>query len=595
MDVFKQTPAWRRTRGTLRTGALGALTALALISCAEPVSRKSGEAAVATKASQMNGLKEPESEGSLRRLRLVTAEQYLNTIGHIFGPDVRPEVNFAPLQRTDGLLEVGATASGVTDAQLEHYQAAASLVVAAVADPIRREFVIPCRPKNEKAADHACATEFLTHVGRLFFGRPLSRAKTDEVVGVADTTADHLKDFYAGISVALEGLLVSPKGLFVEELAEPDPARPGRSRLDAYSLASRLSLFLWNAAPDDALLDAAEKGELHTSEGKARIVDMMLASPRLEAGMRAFFDDMFGFDNFNNLTKDPVVYRSFTVETAVDAREQTLRTVIDQLITKKKDYRDLFTTRETFISPSLARLYRIPSPKLAWVPYTFPPDSQRAGLLTQVSFLAVHSHPGRSSPTVRGKALRELLLCQRVPSPPVNVDFSLLNDPNASYRTARERLTAHRSNPVCAGCHQVTDPMGLALENFDGAGRYRDDEDGAEIDASGTLDGKAFKDVVGLSLALREHPALTSCLVKRAYGYGTGRATSSKDRPLLEYLNARFAAHGYRLPDLLRTIALSNSFAEVRDAPAPEAKSADARKKEARQTASANSNSGRTP
>jgi len=288
--------------------------------------------------------------------------------------------------------------------------------------------------------------------------------------------------------------------------------------------------------------------------------------------MRAFFDDMFGFDDFNNLSKDPVAYRFFTVETAADAREQTLRTVIDHLISKKRDYRDLFTTRETFISPSLARLYRVPSPKLAWVPYTFPPDSPRAGLLTHVSFLAVHSHPGRSSPTVRGKALRELLLCQRVPSPPGNVDFVLLNDPDANYRTARERLTAHRSNPVCAGCHQVTDPMGLALENFDGAGRYRDDEDGAEIDPSGALDGKPFKDVVGLSLALREHPALTSCLVKRAYSYGAGRATSARDRPLLEYLNARFAAQGYRLPDLLRTIALSNAFSEVREPQVSDAK-----------------------
>ncbi len=172
--------------------------------------------------------------------------------------------------------------------------------------------------------------------------------------------------------------------------------------------------------------------------------------------------------------------------------------------------------------------------------------------------------------------MREILLCQKVPAPPANVDFTLLNNPSATYPTARARLTEHRSNPVCAGCHKVTDPMGLALENFDGAGRYRPDENGAEIDASGTLDGKDFKDVIGLSQALRDHPALSSCLVKRAYGYSVARTTSAADRPFLEYLNTRFVTQGYKLPDLLRAIALSNTFAEVHDAPAAEAKSAGA-------------------
>jgi len=571
VHTVEKKPIWRHFKSTLRTGAFGTLAALTLVSCADP--SPTPGATVAATASKAALTQEPESYGTVRRLRLVTTAQYLNTVAYIFGPDVRPDANFVQVQRTDGLLQVGTSAAGVTDAQMEKYQAAASLVVAAVADPVRREFVIPCKPANEKAADHACAAEFLSHVGRLFYRRPLSPAKLDEIVSTADGTAKKFRDFYAGISVALEGMLVSPKGLFVEELAEPDPARPGHMRLDAYSLASRLSLFLWNAGPDEALLKAAESGELHTAKGRARVVDMMLASPRLEAGVRAFFDDMFGFDGFDNLAKDPLVYKSFTAVTAEDAREQTLRTVIDHLLTKKRDYRDLVTTRDTFISPALATLYRVPAPK-AWVPYTFPSGSPQAGVLTQVSFLALHSHPGRSSPTVRGKALREVLLCQKVPAPPVNVDFTLINNPSASYPTARDRLTEHRSNPVCAGCHKVTDPMGLALENFDGAGRYRAEENGTRIDASGALDGKEFKDVVGLGQALRDHPALTSCLVKRAYGYSVARPTTPDDRPFLDYLNAGFAAKGYRLPELLRTIALSSTFAEVHDAPETEAKTA---------------------
>jgi hypothetical protein len=276
---------------------------------------------------------------------------------------------------------------------------------------------------------------------------------------------------------------------------------------------------------------------------------------------------MFAFDDFDNLAKDPAIYPSVTGATLVDAREQTLRTVIDHLLVQKKDYRDLFTTRDTFMSPNLATVYQVPATP-GWTPYHFPEGGPRMGLLTQVSFLAVHSHPARSSPTARGKALRELLLCQRVPPPPPNVDFSIVEDPRANYHTARERLTAHRSNPVCAGCHRITDPMGLALENFDGAGQYRDAERGAKIDASGTLDGKDFNTVAGLAQALHDHPSLPSCLVKRFYSYGTGGPISPTDDPAVTALVARFAQAGYRVPDLLRLIVLSDAFSAIVETPA---------------------------
>jgi hypothetical protein len=288
----------------------------------------------------------------------------------------------------------------------------------------------------------------------------------------------------------------------------------------------------------------------------------MLESPRLEVGMRAFFDDMFAFDDFNNLAKDAAIYPIFTGVTAADAREQTLRTVIYHLITKKRDYRDLFTTRETFVSPALAALYRLPTTP-GWTAYEFPPDSPRAGLLTQVSFLAVHAHPGRSSATLRGKALREVLLCQTVPRPPGNVDFSAVENPPPNLKTARDRVNAHLSTPVCAGCHKITDPMGLALENFDGAGQFRATDNGAPIDTRGTLDGKTFDDVVGLGKILHDHPQVPSCLVKRAYTYGTGSVSAPKDKDILAFFNARFAASGYRLPDLLRSIVMSHAFAAV--------------------------------
>jgi len=185
------------------------------------------------------------------------------------------------------------------------------------------------------------------------------------------------------------------------------------------------------------------------------------------------------------------------------------------------------------------------------------------GILTHIAYLSVHSHPARSSPTRRGKALRELLLCQKVPSPPPNVDFSLVENPPPNIKTQRERVNLHLKNPVCAGCHKITDPMGLALENFDGGGQYRTTERGSPIDASGNLDGKSFKDVIGLETALHDHPSLPTCLTKRVFAYGIGGPLSSAEDPTLETLDKQFATSGYRFKALLKAIVMSDAFTTV--------------------------------
>lgn len=492
----------------------------------------------------------------------MTSGQYANTIAHIFGSDIDSRIPLAPLQRTDGLLASSAAAVGVTGGELIGIQRAAAAIAAQVVDAAHRDFLVPCKPLAFDKPDDVCAGKFLSSVGRLLFRRPLDQEKLNALVGDARKSAELLDDFYAGLAVVLEGMLVDPLVLMVTDVAEPDPERPGQQRLDAFSLASRLSFFLWDAAPDDGVLKAAESGEILTPAGRARLVEKMLASPRLEAGVRAFFDDMFAFDDFENLSKDAAFYPSLVRPALADAREQTLRTVFDHLITRKNDYRDLFTTRATFMSPALAPIYEVPTVP-GWVPYEFPSSAPRPGLLTQVSFLALHAYPTRSSPTLRGKALRELLLCQRVPPPPPNVDFSALEDPSSPFRTVRDRVNFHLQNPVCAGCHKITDPMGLALENFNGGGQYRDHENGVAIDASGNLDGKTFTTLDGLSQTLRDHPAVPNCFVRRLYSYGTGGPLSRSDDSGVAELTAQFAKAGYRMPDLLRAIVLSNGFLQV--------------------------------
>ena len=531
-------------RPKLRILALSALAALPPLGHAVPVAQ------------------EPANTASTPHVRLISQDQYFNSLSYVFGPDIAMGAHFAPFRRTDGLLAIGGASAGVTLGQMQEFQRTAGAVADKVVSPDYRAFLIPCTPHTTTRADDACASRFVGLVGRLLYRRPLTSKELSDYVGQAHSTAERLKDFYAGLAVTLEGLLIAPQTLFIVDHSEPDPAHPGQYRLDSYSLASRLSFFLWNAAPDDQLLKWAQHGELHTAAGQAKAVDYLLSSPRLETGVRAFFDDMLGFDDFAVLAKDPSIYPAFIADTVSDAREQTLRMIVDELLVKDGDYRNLFTTRDTFISPALAPLYGVAAPP-GWTPYSVPADSERVGLLTQIAFLASHAHPGRSSATLRGKALRELLLCQKVPRPPPNVDFSLIEDPKSTLLTARERLAAHRANPVCAGCHKITDPIGLALENFDGAGQYRTTERGAPIDASGNLDGKTYTDAVGLAQALHDHPALPTCLVTRLYGYAVGQAPAGNTAPVVPYFGAQFAQQGYKLPQLLRTIALSNSFTTV--------------------------------
>jgi hypothetical protein len=383
-------------------------------------------------------------------------------------------------------------------------------------------------------------------------------------VQMAGAAAAALGDFYAGLQSVLSSLLLSPEFLFRIETAEPDPGAPGRLRIDSVSMASRLSYLLWNAAPDEELLAAAERGDLVDDELLAIQVDRLLASPRLADSARAFFADVYGFSDIEQglVRKDPALFPAFSQAMIDDAREQTLRVVTAHLLDDDGDYRELFTTRRSFMTRALGLVYRVPVPLAAgWQPFEFAADSGRAGLLTHVSLLALYSHPGRSSPTLRGKFVREVLLCQDVPPPPGDIDFSKFADAQSgTLRTARERLQAHVANEACAGCHSLMDPIGLGLENMDGIGIYRAAENGAAIDASGQLNGVPFADAADLGRVLSRDPALGPCFVDTLFKYAVGRDIDPGEADFLAYLHQRGEQSGYRLRELLRLIVTSAAF-----------------------------------
>lgn len=500
-------------------------------------------------------------------VRRLTRDQYRTIINDLFGGSIVIGGPFEPDIREGGLLAVGAGKVSIASTGLDGYNKMGRNIAAQVVDKDHRGMLLGCAPAAADKPDDVCAKQFLERVGRLMYRRPLSDAELQSRIAAASEATKVRGDFYLGLGTSLLTMMVSPNFLFVHETSEPDPEHKGMERLDAYSKASRLSFFLWNNAPDEILLDAAESGALDTQEGVEAQVSRMLASPQLEEGVRGFFTDMLEFELFDSLSKDQVLYPKFNFTLAEAAKEQTLRTIVDHVLVKKGDYRDLYTTPNTFLTRSLAAVYQVPLSGLSneWISYEYPEGAQHAGILSQVSFVSLHSHPARTSPTLRGKALREVLLCQKVPDPPGNVSFDIVQDTaNPNFRTVRQRLDAHASEPMCVGCHKITDPMGLALENFDTVGGYRSTENGAPIDTSGVLDGIEFQDALGLGQAMHDNPATTSCIANRVYAYSVGREPSASEAEWLKGgLLKDFAANGYQLPHLMRRIATSGPFFRI--------------------------------
>ena len=499
--------------------------------------------------------------------RRLSQAQYRQIVTDIFGPTIELGGRFEPDIREDGLLAVGAGRVSVTAFGLEEFEKMGRSLAEQAVSETQRDALLPCKPASIATFDENCAGKIVTEVGYLLYRRPVKPDEWRARVDLAAQTTARTGNFYAGVAAALSTMLVSPEFLFRVETVEADPSRPGAYRLDAYAKASRLSFFLWNAGPDLELLEAAATGSLHAARGLARQVDRLLASPRVETGARAFFYDMLGFEKFEMLTKDAATFPQYSSRLATEAQEQTLRVMVDHLVRRQGDYRDLFTSGRTQLTPLLASVYNVPfvSSDGQWRDYEFGPGDPRAGLLSQISFLALHSHAGRTSPTLRGKALRELILCQPVPLPPGNIDFSLVQEThNTAFKTARARLEAHATEAMCTGCHKITDPIGLALENFDSIGSYRVEENGIPIDTRGALDGVAFTGAADLAGTVRANAAATSCVVNRAFSYGAGRnATPAESAWLMQDVKAKFAKKGFRFIALLREIAVSDTFYRV--------------------------------
>ena len=494
----------------------------------------------------------------------ISLAQYRNAIHDLFGEDVAVPPAMEPDTSLSGFVSIGSAQSAVSPRGVEQYEIAAFKIAEQALSGARRDSLVPCKPSGP--ADAACARAFVEALGKRVWRRPLEEDEIASLANVVTTSGAELGDFYQGAEFGIAALLQAASFLYRPSAGEPDPDRPGETRATGFEMASRLSFFLWNSTPDDALLSAAERGDLVTQTGIDAQVTRMLADPKARRGLRNFVTEYLRLDQLDTLSKDPTVFTYYSPDVGPAAREETLRVFEYNVFDQAGDFRDLFTSRRTFVNPKLASMYQVLAPNPdGFAEVELPADIPRRGILGHVSLLSLYAHPTSSSATLRGKLVRTVFLCGDIPPPPVNVNTAL-PEPNPNAATLRERVKIHLEDPFCASCHLQMDPIGLGLENFDGIGRYRIKDHGAVIDASGDLDDVHFSGPADLATAIREHPALAGCFVRRMYEYATSFVEEHREEPTISALTTNFQASGFKVQALMQSIATSPGFRMVGEA-----------------------------
>jgi len=436
-----------------------------------------------------------------------------------------------------------------------------------------RERIFTCRPADESTA-RVCAGEILSTLARRAYRRQPTEEDIATLLGFYDSGASR-GGFDAGIESALRVILTSPKFLFRDE---PDPkgAAPGSLyALDDAALASRLAFFLWSAPPDDPLLDLAAQGKLSEQRIFDEQVARMLADPRSSALVENFAGQWLFLRNLQSARPDVEEFPDFDDNLRQAMRRET-ELLFEHIMRDDRSVTELLTADYTFVNDRLAKHYGIPNvygSHFRQVPVT---DEARRGLLGHASILTVTSYPNRTSPVLRGKWVLENVLGTPPPPPLPNVPALEENEAGRVARTLRERLEEHRASPVCATCHDVMDPIGLGLENFDAVGKWRTREPGGEIDAHGQLaDGTAIDGAAALREALSANPEqFARVFTEKLLTYALGRGLEAYDMPTVRRIVREAKADDYSFSALVKGVAASVPF-RMRRAQEPDASAAD--------------------
>jgi uncharacterized protein DUF1592/uncharacterized protein DUF1588/uncharacterized protein DUF1595/uncharacterized protein DUF1587/uncharacterized protein DUF1585 len=501
-----------------------------------------------------------ELPGPQPRLVRLTHAQYDNSVSALLGFELTPSVGFI-----DDPAFVGFTNNAekltVSDRLARDYRRAAE-AIAEDLTPAQIEALLPC---DIASGDDACVSSFVTDFGRRVYRRPLG---ADEIAAYqalylrGDGLFEAGSAFEQGIRHVIEAMLQSPSFLYRVELSEAldgDQLIP----LDGYEVASRLSYLLWNGTPDDTLLGAASAGELVTDAGIEAQARRMLDDPRATGPIDDFHAQWLQVSRYDNLTKDDQMFPGFEALPMANAmKEETRRFIRHVILELGADYETLMTSRTTFVDSQLAAIYGLGG--------TFGTDFEeveldesRAGLLTQIGFLASHAYPIDPSPIHRGVFIQRRILCTEIPDPPGNVDTNL-PEPDDTLKTNRQIITAFTANEPCVGCHSLINEAGYAFENYDAIGAWRDIDNGEPVDATGSigLDGgeAGFEDAIDLIGAIAKSEDAQQCYLRQWYRYGFARQETDADECTINALEQKLAENGYNIKELLVAFTLTKTF-----------------------------------
>jgi hypothetical protein len=407
-----------------------------------------------------------------------------------------------------------------------------------------------------------CARSILSELAERAYRRPLEDDDVDTLVKFYWDGREH-GDFESGIRAALRAILASPQFIQRAETRPTDVAPGEVYRISDAELASRLSFFLWSSLPDQELLDVAREGRLHAQDELESQVRRMLADPRSEALASRFAVDWLGLRRLDAVVPDALLYPNYDRTLAVALRRET-ELLFDSIVRDDSSVLDLLTADYTFVDERLAKHYKIPGVLGNRFRRVVLEDEHRRGLLGQGSVLMLTSHADRTSPVARGKWVLETLLGVPPRAPPADepplARIETVKD--AHVASGRERLEAHRADPVCASCHAVVDPLGLALESYDVTGAWRINDAGAPLDSQVTFyDGAAGSSPDAVrALLLRYQDAFLATFTERLMSYALGRHVEYYDMPTIRDVDRDAAENGNKLSAFVLGIVESPPF-----------------------------------
>jgi hypothetical protein len=417
------------------------------------------------------------------------------------------------------------------------------------ADPTK---FAPCA--DTSAGGHACADTLVSSLGQKLYRRPLAQDEHTRWLGLYDTQAADA-GYAGGVRAVVEGMLQSPNFIYrVEALpAGADPATTQSWPLDGYALATRLSFLMWNSGPDDTLLMKAQSGVL-TPDALPAEVDRMLTDPRAAHATAAFTEAWAGITTLQDAASSPGRLGPLDASLVPLMHDDATGFVDAVLRGGDGQLESLFTSTQSVADPAL-------------VTAVYGPDAatQRSGILSSAAVLFTHAHSDQTSPTLRGRWVRENLLCQPIPDPPPTVVAIPL--PPQPGQTTRQRYDAHRTDPSCAACHSMMDQVGYGFESFDQYGRHRDTDQGQMVDDTGTfiqsdIDGN-FKGVVELGHKLSGSKSAQQCFARQWYRFGLGHDTGMSDVCTVQAMGKSLSGGG-GFAEALHTLVQSDAFTQRR-------------------------------